>query len=175
MLYSRFIHGLASFFRLLRVGLSAPGNCHHSLHPTPSGHLLALYYSHWWLARRPCLHRRRGHSGCRFAAHVVPGIPPSQTHPRTRIAILDNPSAGNYEELGLLHLDDGNFSRARACYYKAISARTDSPDPFYRRGIAEVELEDFSAAVPDLERAVAADPKYDFYRAPALLAHAYAN
>ena len=91
------------------------------------------------------------------------------------LAILDNPSAGNYEELGLLHLDDGNFSRARACYDKAISARTDSPDPFYRRGIAEVELEDFPAAVPDLERAVAADPKYDFYRAPALLAHAYAN
>jgi hypothetical protein len=91
------------------------------------------------------------------------------------LAILDNPSAGNYEELGLLYLDDGNFSRARACYDKAISARTDSPDPFYRRGITEVELEDFSAAVPDLERAVAADPKYDFYRAPALLAHAYAN
>src|SRR6202521_2140856 len=63
-------------------------------------------------------------------------------------AILDNPSAGNYEELGLLHLDDGNFSRARACYDKAISARTDSPDPFYRRGIAEVELEDFAAAGP---------------------------
>ncbi len=91
------------------------------------------------------------------------------------LAILDNPSAGNYEELGLLYLDDGNFSRARACYDKAISARTDSPDPFYRRGIVEVELEDFAAAVPDLERAVAADPKYDFYRAPALLAHAYVN
>ena len=28
--------------------------------------------------------------------------------------ILDNPSAGNYEELGLLYLDDGNFARARA-------------------------------------------------------------
>jgi hypothetical protein len=91
------------------------------------------------------------------------------------LAILDNPSAGNYEELGLLYLDDGNFVRARACYDKAISARTDSPDPFYRRGVAEVELGDFAAAVPDLERAVAADPKYDFYRAPALLAHAYAN
>ena len=30
--------------------------------------------------------------------------------------VLDNPSAGNYEELGLLYLDDGNFARARACY-----------------------------------------------------------
>jgi hypothetical protein len=90
-------------------------------------------------------------------------------------AILDNPSAGNYEELGLLYLDDGDFVRARACYDKAISSRTDSADPFYRRGIAEVELGDFAAAVPDLERAVAADPNYDFQRAKGLLAHAYAQ
>jgi len=90
-------------------------------------------------------------------------------------AILDNPSAGNYEELGLLYLDDGNFSRARACYDKAISSRSDSADPFYRRGIAEIELADFAAAVPDLERAVSADPNYDFHRAKGLLAHAYAK
>jgi hypothetical protein len=90
-------------------------------------------------------------------------------------AILDNPSAGNYEELGLLYLDDGNFSRARACYDKAISSRTDSPDAFFRRGIAEIELADFAAAVPDLERVVAADPSYDFHRAKGLLAHAHAK
>src|SRR6202167_5422047 len=90
-------------------------------------------------------------------------------------AILANPSAGNYEELGLVYLDDGGFSRPRGCYDRAISSRTDSPDPFYRRGIAEVELGDFPAAVPDLERAVAADPNYDFQRAMGLLAHAYAQ
>jgi hypothetical protein len=90
-------------------------------------------------------------------------------------AILDNPSAGNYEELGLLYLDDGDYARARACYNKAISSRTDSADPFYRRGIAEIELGDFAAAAPDLERAVAADPNYDFQRAKGLLAHAYAQ
>jgi hypothetical protein len=90
-------------------------------------------------------------------------------------AILDNPSAGNYEELGLLYLDDGNFSRARSAYDKAISSRTDHADPFYRRGVAEIELGDFSAAVPDLERAVTADPNYDFHRAKGLLAHAYAQ
>ena len=43
--------------------------------------------------------------------------------------------------------------RGRA-YDKAISSRTDHADPFYRRGVAEVELGDFAAAVPDLERAV---------------------
>ncbi len=90
-------------------------------------------------------------------------------------AILDNPSAGNYEELGLLYLDDHDYARARACYDKAISSRTDSADPFYRRGIAEVELGDFAAAIPDLERAVASDPGYDFHRAKGLLAHAYAQ
>lgn len=89
--------------------------------------------------------------------------------------ILDNPSAGNYEELGLLYLDDGNFAQARAAYDKAISSRTDHVDPFYRRGIAEVELGDFSAALPDLERAVRTDPDYDFHRAKGLLAWAYAQ
>jgi len=88
-------------------------------------------------------------------------------------AILDNPSAGNYEELGLLYLDDGNFAQARACYDKAISSRTDHADPFYRRGVAEVELGDFAAAVPDLEHAVSSDPDYDFHRAKGLLAWAY--
>ncbi len=90
-------------------------------------------------------------------------------------AILDNPSAGNYEELGLLYLDNGDYARARASYDKAIASRTDSVDAFYRRGVAEVELGDFAAAVPDLERAVAADANYDFHRAKGLLAHAYSQ
>lgn len=90
-------------------------------------------------------------------------------------AIIDNPSAGNYEELGLLYLDDHDFARAKAAYDRSISARTDSPDPFYRRGIAEIELGDYPAAVPDLERAVSADPDYDFHRAKGLLAWSYAQ
>jgi hypothetical protein len=104
-----------------------------------------------------------------------------QAFPRRRrireieTAILDNPSAGNYEELGLLYLDDGDFAKARGCYDRSISQRSDSVDPFYRRGVAEVELGDFAAAVPDIERAVAADPNYDFHRAVGLLAHAYAQ
>jgi hypothetical protein len=90
-------------------------------------------------------------------------------------AVLDNPSAGNYEELGELYSEEGQWSRARQSYDKSISARTDSPDPFYRRGIAELELGDFAAAVPDLERVVSKDPQYDFHRAIGLLAHGYAN
>jgi hypothetical protein len=87
--------------------------------------------------------------------------------------VTENPSAGNFEELGQLYIDEGKWQKARDAYNKAISARTDSPDPFYRRGIAEVELGEFLAAVPDLERAVQADPKYDFQRAAGLLAFAY--
>jgi hypothetical protein len=89
--------------------------------------------------------------------------------------ILDNPAPGNYEELADLLLEEKKYARARDCFDKSISARTDSPDPFYRRGICEIELQDFPAAVADLERVVTKDPKYDFYRGSGLLAHAYAK
>jgi hypothetical protein len=89
--------------------------------------------------------------------------------------VLDNPAAGNYEELGLLYLDEHEYARARACYDKAISSRTDHVDPFYRRGVAEIELGDYAAALPDLERTVKADTDYDFHRAKGLLAWAYAQ
>lgn len=89
--------------------------------------------------------------------------------------ILDNPAPGNYEELADLLLEEKKYARARECFDKAISTRTDSPDPFYRRGLTEIELGDFPAAVSDLERVVAKEPKYDFYRAAGLLAHAYSR
>jgi len=87
--------------------------------------------------------------------------------------VRDNPSAGNYEELGGLYLDDGDFARARKCFDRAISSRTDSPDPFYRRALAEIELQDYAAALADLERVVSKEANYDFHRAPGLLAYCY--
>ncbi len=89
--------------------------------------------------------------------------------------VLDNPAAGNYEELGDLYLEEGNFARARDCYDKAINSRSDLPDAFYRRGIAKIHLGEFAPAVPDLEHVVWCDRKYDSNRAAGLLAHAYAN
>lgn len=89
--------------------------------------------------------------------------------------VIDNPSAGNYEELGHLYLDEGNFAKAKDCFDRSISTRTDSPDPFYRRGLCSIELKEYAGAVPDLERVIAKEPKYDFSRAPALLAYAYAR
>ena len=50
-----------------------------------------------------------------------------------------------------------------------------SPDPAYRRGIAELHLGDFTAAVRDFEYVTGRDPKYDAHRAMALLAYAYAR
>jgi hypothetical protein len=90
-------------------------------------------------------------------------------------AIRDNPSAGNYEELGGLYMDDGNLQLARAAFDKAITARADTLDPFYRRGVCAILLGDAAAALPDLERVVNKEANYDFGRAAGLLAHAYAQ
>jgi hypothetical protein len=89
--------------------------------------------------------------------------------------VRDNPSAGNYEELGDLYMDDGRLLLARAAFDKAIAARADTLDPFYRRGVCAILLGDAAAALPDLERVVSKDPEYDFHRATGLLAHAYAR
>lgn len=94
---------------------------------------------------------------------------------RLEAVVLENPAAGNYEELADLYLEEEQFARARECYDKAISPRLDSFDATYRRGIASIHLGDFAAAVSDLEHVTARDPKYDLHRAIALLAHAYAN
>jgi hypothetical protein len=88
--------------------------------------------------------------------------------------VLDNPSFGNYEELGDLYLDDRQFARARECFDRVL-ARTDSIDPFYRRALCEMALDDFTAAAADLEQVIAREPKYDYQRAAGLRAHALAR
>ncbi len=98
---------------------------------------------------------------------------------RRRIAALEavareNSAVGNLEELADLLLEERQFARARELYDRVISPRTDALDPFYRRGIAALELGDAPAAAADFERVVSKDPKYDFHRAIGLLAHAYA-
>jgi hypothetical protein len=99
---------------------------------------------------------------------------------RKRIAqlnmeIRDNPSTGNFEELGDLLMDEGRLEQARAAYDRAIAARSTTLDCFYRRGVCALLLGEAAAALPDLEMAVGKDPGHDFYRAAGLLAHAYAQ
>jgi hypothetical protein len=120
-----------------------------------------------------------------IAAEVVPdvdlvrgslnGVSRRRSIRELEATILDNPSIGNLEELAALYLEEGEFARARQLYDRVISARSDLLDPFYRRGLAAFAMEDFGAALIDLERVVSKDPKYDFYRAIGLLANAHSR
>jgi len=94
---------------------------------------------------------------------------------RLEAIIVDNPAAGNLEELGDLYIDERNFRDALNCYNRALGMRAHSEDAYYRRAIAEVELGDFTSALADLEYTVSRDPKYDSHRAMGLLGHAYAH
>jgi hypothetical protein len=119
-----------------------------------------------------------------FAVEVVPDarllggafevFPRRKRIKQLEAQILDNPSIGNYEELGDLYLDDGQFARARECFDRVI-AKSDSIDPFYRRALCELALDDVTAAAADLEVVVARDAKYDFQRAAGLRAHVLAR
>jgi len=90
-------------------------------------------------------------------------------------AVIDNPSAGNYEELGELYWDQRQYAKAREAFTHAITARSDSPHSFYRRALCNLALGDLPAAIPDLEHVVHTDPKFDYFRAASLLADAYAR
>jgi hypothetical protein len=92
-----------------------------------------------------------------------------------RALVEVNPAPANMEELGALYLEDGKYQKALECFDRAIASRADSIDTFYRRGLAEMELQMFALAIVDFERVVKADPKYDFHRAAGMLAHAYAK
>ena len=63
----------------------------------------------------------------------------------------------------------------RDSYDRAITPRTASIDPYYRRGLAALALDDLQSAVGDFSRVVTEDPKYDFHRAAGLLAHVCAR
>ena len=89
--------------------------------------------------------------------------------------ILDNPSAGNLEELADLYFDNKDYAKARDALNRAIAARSDSPHAFYLRAKSALALGDYAGAIPDLEHVVAKDAKFDYYRAAGLLADAYAR
>jgi hypothetical protein len=89
--------------------------------------------------------------------------------------ILDNPSAGNLEELAELYFDNKDYGKAREALNRAITARSDSPHAFYLRAKAALGMGDYTSAIPDLEYVVAKDLKFDYYRATGLLGDAYAR
>jgi hypothetical protein len=103
---------------------------------------------------------------------------------KLEMEILDNPSAGNYEELGELNLEEKRYAQAREAFAKAIKAygarkgnasATDTLHTYYGRAKSALGLGDYASAIPDLERAACADVKFDYYRAAGLLGDAYAR
>jgi hypothetical protein len=91
------------------------------------------------------------------------------------IQILDNPSAGNLEELAELNFEQGKYREAREALNRATASRADSPHAFYLRAKSSLAMSEFAEAIPDLEYVVAKDPKFDYYRATGLLGDAYAR
>lgn len=89
--------------------------------------------------------------------------------------ILDNPSAGNLEELAELHFEQKNYGKAREELNRAIATRSDSLHTFYLRAKSALGLGDFTGAIPDLLYVVGKDAKFDYYRATGLLGDAYAR
>jgi hypothetical protein len=89
--------------------------------------------------------------------------------------ILDNPSAGNLEELAELYFEQKNYRKAREVLNRAIAARSDSPHAFYLRAKSALAMGDYAKAIPDLEYVVGKDVKFDYYRATGLLGDAYAR
>jgi len=89
--------------------------------------------------------------------------------------ILDNPSPANYEELGELYKDQGEYAKSRDAFTNAITARSDSIYTFYSRALCSLALNDLAAAIADLEHVIAGDRKFDYHRAAGLLADAYAR
>jgi len=87
---------------------------------------------------------------------------------------IDNPSVGNFEELGDLYLDDGKYAKARESFNRVVG-RSDELDPLYHRALSSLGLDDFAAAAADLAQVIARDPKYDYQRAAGLYAHALAR
>ncbi|HET7151963.1 MAG TPA: tetratricopeptide repeat protein [Candidatus Acidoferrum sp.] len=106
---------------------------------------------------------------------VVQGFGRRSRIEKVETDILDNPSAANYEELGELYKDQGQYAKGREAFTKAIAARSDSVYTFYSRALCSLALNDLDSAIPDLERVVVADRKFDYYRAGGLLANAYAR
>jgi hypothetical protein len=89
--------------------------------------------------------------------------------------ILDNPSAGNLEELAELNFEQRNYRKAREALNRSIALRADSPYAFYLRAKSSLAMGEYAEAVADLEYVVAKDPKFDYHRATALLGDAYAR
>jgi len=94
---------------------------------------------------------------------------------RVETDILDNPSPANYEELGeTLQRSEAVREGARSIYKCDRGAKRFDLYVLFA-GPVFAGADDLTGAIPDLERVVTADRKFDYYRAAGLLADAYAR
>ena len=61
--------------------------------------------------------------------------------------ILDNPSAGNLEELAELYFEQRKYDKAREALNRAIADRRDSPHPFYLPAKSSLATGDYAGAI----------------------------
>jgi len=69
--------------------------------------------------------------------------------------ILDNPSAGNLEELAELNFEQKNYRKAREALNRAIALRRDSTHAFYLRAKSSLAMGEYAEAIADLGYVVA--------------------
>ena len=91
-----------------------------------------------------------------------------------RAMVLDNPSAGNFEELGELLLEQKRYAEAVDAYDRALAAQSDSIDPVYRRALALFACGESERAARDLAHVLSVDPRYDYSNAACLYARTLA-
>src|SRR5580704_4337432 len=89
-----------------------------------------------------------------LARHSFKGFSRRNRIGQLLVAVRDNPSTGNYEELGDLYLEEGKLQLAHDAYDKAVAARSSTIDALYGRGLCAIQLGDAAGALPDLEQVV---------------------
>jgi tetratricopeptide (TPR) repeat protein len=159
----------------LSLGISSADLRDRAFCAEASRELLVLYHFLRRLAGRGRLYRRGGDPDLGLLRGVFQGFGRRSRIQKVETDILDNSSPANYEELGELYKDQKQYEKARAAFTNAITARSDSIYTFYSRALCSLGLNDLAGAIPDLERVVTADRKFDYYRAAGLLADAYAR
>ena len=91
---------------------------------------MAVHHPDWRCRGGARLHRPRGHSRRGPPARCVSGVPAPKANQGLQIAIIDNPSIGNYEELGDLYLDDKQYARRGSASIVSSRPATDRQIPF---------------------------------------------
>jgi tetratricopeptide (TPR) repeat protein len=65
-----------------------------------------------------------------------------------------------YNNLGTVHMAEGEYDEAISCFAKALKARRKSPEAYCNRGTAYYEKGDYDRAVDDFNKAIELNPEF---------------